>query len=52
MQLTASEKRKFLEKTDELVKFDVLSREDVDSIYSIYRHALEREMFGDKEERE
>ena len=45
MQLTAAEKRKFLEKTNEFVKFDVLQKEDVDKIFSIYKNALEREMF-------
>ena len=45
MELTMAEKRKFLEKTNELVKFGVLQKEDVDDIYGIYKNALERAMF-------
>lgn len=52
MDIQASEKRKFLERTREYVLYDILKQEDVDKIKSIYADALRREMKRIKEERD
>lgn len=36
MDIQASEKRKFLERTREYVLYDILKQEDIDKIKSIY----------------
>ena len=46
MELTMAEKRKFLEKTNELVKFGVLRKEDVDDIYGIYKNCWSINNYG------
>jgi len=52
MDIQASEKRKFLERTREYVLYDILKQEDIDKIKSIYADALRREMKRIKEERD
>ena len=52
MDIQASEKRKFLERTREYVLYDILKQEDIDKIKSIYADALRREMQKIKEERD
>lgn len=44
MELTMAEKRDFLERITDLVKNDVLNREDRDSIYRICMAACGREL--------
>ena len=50
MELTMAEKRDFIEKITDLVKNDVLNREDRDSIYWVCLAACGRELAKMKEE--
>ena len=50
MELTMAEKRDFIEKITDLVKNDVLNREDRDSIYRVCLVACDRELAKMKEE--
>lgn len=50
MELTMAEKRDFIEKITDLVKNDVLNREDRDSIYRVCFAACGRELAKMKEE--
>ena len=50
MELTMAEKRDFIEKITDLVKNDVLNREDRDSIYRVCLATCGRELAKMKEE--
>ena len=50
MELTMAEKRDFIERITELVKNDVLNREDRDRIYRVCLAACGRELAKMKEE--
>lgn len=49
-RLTIPEKREFLERLDELIRSDVINREDRRKIYSICLLACERELADMKED--
>ena len=50
MELTKAEKRDLIERITELAKYDVLKREDRDSIYRVCLVACGRELAKMKEE--
>ena len=50
MELTVTEKRDLIERVTELVKHDVLNREDRDCIYRVCLAACSRELEKLKEE--